>query len=326
MTNRSLSLRHSGCIALLSSLTLIGALAAVPAVQAQVVAPHLPLRILIVSDEVNPHGLTPEQLTQPGDLSAALSALPGLTLDTAHPNAILEIATNDLPLATDALALGPGAPAGYDVLIYFAHRIPNDGPDNAGDQAAFVLAVENHLAAGGGVISFHHGIYETGGKAAMQSVLGGAATGSVLWDTSEGQNAIQLQPHFVTDYAVTYPSTLSYADPANGIPTDDYPFFNNTPDEHYPNFAFEPDAENIEILLGSDYGGSSHVLAYTHRRAVWQGIVLVYQPGEHQPTALEPGNNLQILLNAIVYVAQFAQGEVVFTDGFESGSSSAWSP
>ncbi len=34
--------------------------------------PHSPLRILIVSDGVNPHGLPPDELTEPGDISAAL--------------------------------------------------------------------------------------------------------------------------------------------------------------------------------------------------------------------------------------------------------------
>jgi hypothetical protein len=32
--------------------------------------PHGPLRILIVSDEVNPHSLPDEELTQPGSISA----------------------------------------------------------------------------------------------------------------------------------------------------------------------------------------------------------------------------------------------------------------
>lgn len=38
--------------------------------------PHGPLRVRIVSDEVNPHGLSNPELTQPGDLSAALN-MPG---------------------------------------------------------------------------------------------------------------------------------------------------------------------------------------------------------------------------------------------------------
>ena len=34
---------------------------------------HRPLRVLIVGDEVNPHRLPPEELTQPADVLAALS-------------------------------------------------------------------------------------------------------------------------------------------------------------------------------------------------------------------------------------------------------------
>lgn len=47
-------------------------LPAAPAVPAADLPPHRTLRILIVSDEVNPHGLPASQLTQPGDLSVAL--------------------------------------------------------------------------------------------------------------------------------------------------------------------------------------------------------------------------------------------------------------
>ncbi len=43
---------------------------------AQLLAPHLPLRILIVSDEVNPHGLPPAELTQPDDISERCSECP----------------------------------------------------------------------------------------------------------------------------------------------------------------------------------------------------------------------------------------------------------
>lgn len=55
---------------------------------AQTVAPHAPLRILIVSDEVNPHGLPPADLTQPGEISTAILALSGLQL--AGPDPVLE--------------------------------------------------------------------------------------------------------------------------------------------------------------------------------------------------------------------------------------------
>jgi hypothetical protein len=52
----------------------------------------------------------------------------------------------------------------------------------------------------------------------------------------------------------------------------------------------------------------------------------MYQPGEYQPHALAPGDdNFQILLNAIVWVAAYADGERIFGDGFESGDVSLWS-
>ena len=111
--------------------------------------PHHPLRILVVSDAVNPHGLSDSELTQPGDISAALQALDaGLVLDDS-PDSVREIETNDIDLATAALSLPFGDPNAYDVLIYFAHRIPNDDSagQNAADQAAFVTAVENFLIA-----------------------------------------------------------------------------------------------------------------------------------------------------------------------------------
>jgi hypothetical protein len=47
--------------------------------------------------------------------------------------------------------------------------------------------------------------------------------------------------------------------------------------------------------------------------------VVVYQPGEYQPNALVPGNNLQILLNAILYAAAYRAGDWIHIDGFEGG-------
>ncbi len=65
------------------------------AARAQVLPPHPPLRILIVSDEVNPHGLPPEDLTQPGEISAALLATSALHID-AGVDAILELPTDQI--------------------------------------------------------------------------------------------------------------------------------------------------------------------------------------------------------------------------------------
>ena len=141
---------------------------------------HDPLRILIVSDKVNPHNLPPEDLTEPGDISAAL-LMPGSGLNiSTEPNSILEIPTNSIELATEALSVSLCSPEAYDVLIYFAHRIPNNGSaeNNTARQEAFTAAVENYLLAGGGMISFHHGSYQTAGKQSIQSVIGATAFGS----------------------------------------------------------------------------------------------------------------------------------------------------
>ncbi|MCG8454865.1 MAG: ThuA domain-containing protein, partial [Holophagales bacterium] len=277
------------------------------------------------SDEVNPHGLPPDQLTQPGELSAALLATPGLKLEGIEP--VVEIATDQIEQATARLALLPGDPAAFDVLIYFAHRIPNGADANA-RQEAFVDAVESFLEAGGGVVSFHHGIYLTAGKASMQAVLGGEATGAVVWDTVEGQNVIDVAPgHPITTFGLAYTGTRPYADPALGIPAGDYAFFNNTPDERYPFFELLPDAGTVVPLFASDYeqNGDTHLLGYVHRRPSWAGPVVVYQPGEHEPTALGPGNNFQILLSSIVFATLEGHPSWIYGDGFEDGSTDGWS-
>jgi hypothetical protein len=77
------------------------------------------------------------------------------------------------------------------------------------------------------------------------------------------------------------------------------------------------------VIFGSDYDGASHLLGYTKTRIDWTGAVVVYQPGEYQPNALS-GNNLQILLNAIVWAAKYAEGDLIFGDGFESGDLVLW--
>jgi hypothetical protein len=171
-----------------------------------------------------------------------------------------------------------------------------------------VTAVESFLEAGGGVVSFHHGAYLTGGKEAMQDIIGATATGSVPWNTVDGQNVINVAPsHFVTTNEVEYPSTTAYSDLASGVAADDYPFFQNVPDERYINFELNPSAGTIEVLFASNYdeNGTTHILGFTHRRPSWTGVVVAYQPGEYQPHALDDpdDNNFQILANAIVYAA-----------------------
>ncbi len=64
--------------------------------------PHSQLRVLIVSDGVNPHGLPPDELTEPGDISAALlDPATGLKIDPIG-DSVLEIPSNELHLATAA--------------------------------------------------------------------------------------------------------------------------------------------------------------------------------------------------------------------------------
>ncbi|MGH9867954.1 MAG: hypothetical protein ACREAA_07315 [Candidatus Polarisedimenticolia bacterium] len=284
-------------------------LTAAAAVLAAELPAHRTLRILIVSDEVNPHGLPADQLTQPGDLSAALLGTgSGLNLDPS-PDGVLEIDTNDIEQATARLSVPPTDPLRYDVLIYFAHRIPNNGNDAAGRQQAFTTAVESFLVNGGGVISFHHGSYYAPGKEGMLDLIGATANGPVPWDTVNGQNVIATLPtHFIACHAVEYSSSVAYADAARGVAPGTYPAFNNTPDERYPFFEFNVSAAgNVETLFGSNYNsnGTTHLLGFVHRRPQWSGRVVGYQPGEYQPNALDDvdGNNFQILANAIVFAS-----------------------
>lgn len=274
-------------------------LLALPATAATLPA-HDPLRVLVVSDEVNPHGLPDEQLTQPGELAAALSSpRAGLGLE-----AVLEVPTDQIELATAALELPRNHPGAYDVLVYFAHRIPATGGNEQARQDAFDAAVQEHLVRGGGVVSFHHGAYFTAGKEGIQDLLGATAMGGVTW---LDQNVINTAPeHFVTCHEIDYPGTVAYADPARGVAAGTYPVFSNDPDERYPSFSVNASAGELVTLFGSDYvqNGATHLLGWTHRRPEWSGVVVGYQPGEHQPTALDPaGRNFQILANAILYAA-----------------------
>lgn len=308
---------------------LLASLLAVAHAGAATLPAHPPLRILVVSDEVNPHGLPAAQLTQPGEISAAL-ADPGSGVSIeAGAGALLEIATDDLSEATARLELPIDQPDAYDVLIYFAHRIPA-GPGGAAEQAAFDAALEQFLIDGGGVVSFHHGAYLTAGKEAVLALLGGVASGTVTWNTVAGQNVIVVAPaHFVASNELEWAGTIPYADPSRGVPADSYPFFNNTPDERYPSFELHPAAGAIELLFASDYaeGGSTHVLGFTHRRPGWGGLVVAYQPGEYQPNAVDDldGNNFQILANAIFWSRFHGGVDRLFADGFEIGGTAAWS-
>ena len=290
------------------------ALAVLPSAAA-VLPPHRPLRILVVSDTVNPHGLSSDDLTEglnpgPGDIGNALRGVgTGILIDGAV-DAVHEVATNDIEQATALLSLPACDASSYDVLIYFSHRIPN--PDGGKPltptqrQDAFTAAVGSYLATGGGIVALHHGAYAAPGKAGILELIGATASGAVPWDTVNGQNVINTAVgHFVSTQGVDYGGTVSYADPARGVPSASYPYFNNTPDERYPVFNYNPSASLTTTLFGSNYVdvGTTHLLGFTHRRPEWSGSVVGYQPAEYQPHALDDldGNHFQILANAILY-------------------------
>jgi len=261
--------------------------------------PHGPLRVLIVSDSVNPNGLSDAELTQAGDLEAALAG-PNTGLDV---EGLLEV---DSQCVDDALA-GLADPGAYTTLIYFAHKSARRCDDSDG-QVALTAAVEAFLIAGGGVVMYHHGIYQDAGKEAILQLLGGTA-GSIQWEINNGQNVLNVADgHFVTSNSVEYTGMVMYADMQNGVPAAQYPYFNNAPDERYPALdLLKLPGETRTVLFASDYNnnGSVHTLGYDLQRPGWAGRVVFYQPAEYQPHALDDvdGNNFQILANALVHVS-----------------------
>jgi hypothetical protein len=308
--------RRSATTATVAVASVLSALSVGPNLGATL-PPHRPLRILVVSDTVNPHGLPSADLTEglnpgPGDIGDTL-VLPGtgIALD-AGANAVREIPTNDIEIAAQLLSLPVCDPDAYDVVVYFSHRIPEpdigkpDSPTTR--QNAFTTAVDAFLTSGGGFIAFHHGSYTSSGKSGILDIIGATAGSSVPWDTVNGQNVIDTAPgHFVTANGIEYTGTIAYSDAAGGIPPGTYPYFNNTPDERYPFFGINPTVGIFRTIFGSNYvdNGSTHLLGFTHRRTSWSGIVVGYQPAEYQPHALDDldGNNFQILANAILYAA-----------------------
>jgi hypothetical protein len=282
---------------------------------AQVLPAHDPLRILIVSDEVNPHNLSDEQLTQPGDISNAL--LNSSALNTAQ---VLEIPTAQIEAATTELLRPFNDPQSFDVLIYFAHRNPDNGNSAQSRQEQFVNAVETFLQAGGGVVSFHHGIYLGTGKQSIQNLLGAQAIGAVPWDTINGQDIIYVGgDHFIGTHQINYDQQIAYENADHDVSAGNYPAFNNTPDERYPQMDFNNGNTGcqLKVLYESDYNdnGNTHLLSYTKFCSGWGSQIFVYQPGEYQPNALS-GNNLQILLNSIYYLTAH-RWDIIFSNRFE---------
>lgn len=260
--------------------------------------PHGPLRIVVVSDSVNPNNLSDAELTQAGDLEAALAGPnTGLNVDS-----VVEVDSQCVDDALTALA----DPA-TTTLIYFAHRSARRCDDSDG-QVALTAAVEALLVSGGGVVMYHHGIYQDAGKEPILQLLGGTA-GSIQWDTNSGQNIINVADgHFVTSNSVEYAGMAMYADMQNGVPAAQYPYFNNTPDERYPALTLlKLPGETRTVLFASDYAanGDVHTIGYDLQRPGWLGRVVFYQSAEYQPHALDDvdGNNFQILANALVHVS-----------------------
>jgi MYXO-CTERM domain-containing protein len=256
---------------------------------------HDPLRILIISDEVNPHGLSDADLTQPGELQAAISDPgSGLTVEVVE-----EV---DSACLDDALTVLDGGQA--NVVVYFAH-LPATACDGSPRQAELTEAMDTHLRQGGGVVVFHHGIYEAGGKEPILQLLGGRAS-SIAWDTAAGQDVIAVGgDHFVTSQALQYEGMRSFS--GVGVAAGEYPFFNNRPDERYDAMALLTEAgeERTILFTSADAGGgAARVLGYDLWRPGWMGHVVFYQPGEYQPASLDVGgNNFQVLANAILYSA-----------------------
>lgn len=273
----------------------LGAALIAPTAQAASLPEHEPLSIVIVSDEVNPNGLPAPELTQPGDLTAAFENA-GSGLNIAQVDEVSSTCVDDAVAALNA---------GVDVFVYFAHLAATtcDGGDG---QGALTEAVRAHLQAGGGVVVFHHGAFAAGGKESMLSLLGATAN-AIDWQPQAGQSVISTGgDHFVVSNAVEYPEMRTVGNDALGVPMGDYPAFVNTPDERYPGLYYETQAgEERTTLFVSDYGNGSEILGYDLWRPDWAGHVVMYQPGEYQPAALDDleGNNFQVLANAIYYVA-----------------------
>ncbi len=272
---------------------------------------HDPIAVVVIGDEVNPNGLSDEQLTQPRDVAAAIQ-------NPASGISVASMLSADSSCIDEAVQALENDTA--DVLVYFAHVAARDC--SGGDaQPRLDAAVEGFLQRGGGVVVFHHGIYTAPGKEAILALFGGTAN-AIAWDTTTGQDVINVAPdHFVTSNEVNYAGMRAFADGGFGIPMAEYPVFNNTPDERYPGLQFivEP-GEARTILFTSDYSGAQ-VLGYDLHRLDWAGHVVLYQPGEYQPNALDDldGNNFQILANAIYWVASTSEDPIDPTD--DGGSS-----
>ena len=291
-----------------ASLLVFGSLLALAQPATAVTVPeHDPLRVHVISDEVNPHGLSAAELTQPGDLSAALNR-PELGLNLAEP--VQETASDCVDAALTALA-----DQSVDVIVYFAHRGAQDC-QGAAAQTELTAAFTELLESGGGIVAFHHGLYEDPQKTAVLQLIGASASG-IAWDTTEGQRVFATAPeHFVASHGVSYDGEAALTGGAltggaltggGTVPTGTFSYFDNVPDERYPNVTFLEEAGETRTLLFATDSGGVRPLGYALERPSWQGRVVGYQPGEYQPNALDDlqGPNLQVLVNAVLWASGY---------------------
>lgn len=274
---------------------------------------HQPLDIIVISDEVNPNRLSDAELTQPGDISAALNA-PDSGLSLVGSGA-QEFDSQCADKALDRLA----SDTGPHVVIYFAHRAAKSCA-GADVQATLTSRIEAMLVRGGGLVVFHHGVYQASGKERVLELIGAQAN-SISWNTSEGQRVINVAPdHFVTKNGVTYTEKVTLR-AFTGVSAGTYEAFVNVPDERYPQTTLGDVAGATRTVLFASNSGGNRVLSFALSKPAWKGRVVTYQPGEYQPNALDDrrGSNFQILANAILFSAGRVDETGRPTDGSSNG-------
>lgn len=261
---------------------------------------HEPLSVLVIADAVNPHRLSPAELTEPEDIAPALTAVDsGLS--------VRDVSTVDSQCVDVGLGHLEGATP-PDVLLYFAHRAARqcDGGDG---QSRLVAAAEQGLLRGMGIVVLHHGLYgdlyTPGAKDSMLQLVGAEASG-LTWDSSTGQRVFLVgRDHFVSSNGLVTRGTADL-DAFDGFEAGPYSYFDNVPDERYPETNLLVQTGEIREPLFATNSGGNRLLGYTLQRPGWLGRVVAYQPGEYQPNALDDraGNNFQILVNALYFAAR----------------------
>jgi hypothetical protein len=266
-------------------------------VQAATLPDHQALSILIIADEVNPHGLNDAELTQPEDLAPALSA------NNSALN-ISTVITVNSQCADDALS-SLQSDQRPDVVLYFAHRAATSC-DGENAQPALTSLLEAGLTDGLGIVVLHHGLYvdfiNRGAKAELLHLIG-AESDSIEWNTETGQRVINVAGnHFITSNGIVYEEDVAFTGTTDVTPGT-YPAFTNLPDELYEITRLHDVAGETRTPLFASDSGDERLLGYVLQRNGWSGRVVVYQSGEYQPNALDnrEGPNFQILINALYF-------------------------